>query len=289
MTTQDSRPLQRRRREPTPPPRLSSHRASEKKKPRFSFAQLLSELMIIIGLLGVSFAYYEAFYTNVASGRMQDEASSAMERAWENEYRNPREKHTPALGEAFARMYIPSFGSDFHFAIVEGTTDADLEIGPGRYVDTQMPGEQGNFSVAGHRVGKGAPFNDLENLNTCDSIIIETSTAWNVYKVLPIDAGDGQSRMAAASACFTPEQSQKIAFGKYAGVNGRHITLPSDVSVIDPIPGAQEPIGPDTERLITLTTCHPQFSNAERMIVHGMLVQSMSKAQGTPAELTSEV
>jgi len=40
------------------------------------------------------------------------------------------------------------------------------------------------------------------------------------------------------------------------------------------------------ERLITLTTCHPQFSDAQRMIIHGVLVKSYAKAPGfLPPEL----
>ena len=35
---------------------------------------------------------------------------------------------------------------------------------------------------------------------------------------------------------------------------------------------------PNAERLITLTTCHPQFSDTQRMIVHGVLVKSYQKA-----------
>ena len=44
---------------------------------------------------------------------------------------------------------------------------------------------------------------------------------------------------------------------------------------------------PTQESLITLTTCHPQFSNAERMIVHGMLTEQIPKdSSGTrPAVL----
>ena len=41
------------------------------------------------------------------------------------------------------------------------------------------------------------------------------------------------------------------------------------------------------KRLITLTTCHPQFSDAERMIIHGVLAKSYSKSAGfLPPELT---
>ncbi|NTS21801.1 sortase, partial [Bacteroides fragilis] len=32
------------------------------------------------------------------------------------------------------------------------------------------------------------------------------------------------------------------------------------------------PVEQASEALLTLTTCHPQFSNAERMIVHAMEV-----------------
>ena len=40
----------------------------------------------------------------------------------------------------------------------------ELVEGPGHYVDSAMPGEQGNFALAGHRVGKGSPFLDLDQL-----------------------------------------------------------------------------------------------------------------------------
>ena len=43
---------------------------------------------------------------------------------------------------------------------------------------------------------------------------------------------------------------------------------------------------PDAQRVITLTTCHPQFSDRERMIIHGVLTQSYAKAPGfLPPEL----
>ena len=45
-------------------------------------------------------------------------------------------------------------------------------------------------------------------------------------------------------------------------------------------------VPPDAQRVITLTTCHPQFSDRERMIIHGVLTQSYAKAPGfLPPEL----
>lgn len=39
------------------------------------------------------------------------------------------------------------------------------------------------------------------------------------------------------------------------------------------------------EPLLTLTTCHPMFSNAERLIVHAVLVETLDKNDGPPAAL----
>ncbi|MBB1022362.1 sortase, partial [Dietzia sp. E1] len=39
------------------------------------------------------------------------------------------------------------------------------------------------------------------------------------------------------------------------------------------------------ERLLTLTTCHPMYSNAQRLIVHAVLTETTAKADGRPAAL----
>ena len=212
--------------------------------------------MLTIGVVLLLFAFYEAYWTNVESGQLQEEASADLEEQW----RNPRQKMEPELGEAFAQLYIPTFGSDYHFAIIEGTNEDDLLRGPGRYVDSQMPGEMGNFAVAGHRVGKGAPFNDLGKLETCDDIVVETQTERITYRVLPIDGEQAD--------CFNGIPPE------YSHVVGRHITTPGDVSVTNPVP--ESDAAPNRE-ILTLTTCHPQFSNAERRIVHAMEVEKEEK------------
>lgn len=243
--------------------------------------QVIGELMLTLGVLALLFAFYEAYWTNIASGKAQAEVSQQLDEEW----KNPRQRQQLELGEAFARMYIPSFGQDFQFAIVEGTDEADLLRGPGRYSETQMPGERGNFAVAGHRVGKGAPFNDLGNLKTCDAIVIETQDTWDVYRVLPIDE---QDRLAAAQACMSEEQAQRVGVGDYADVDGRHITTPGDISVIAAKPGTPMMTGLSQEELdayepvLTLTTCHPQFSDAERMIVHAIMTEQYSKEGAAP-------
>lgn len=275
------------------PPRRASRQACR----RPDAARILGEILLTLGVILLLFAFYEAFWTNLASGRLQDEADSRLEQAWqaeggEAERVNPRQRLTPELGEAFARMYVPAFGSDYRFAILEGTQEADLVAGPGRYVHSQLPGEAGNFAVAGHRVGKGAPFNDLGNLEVCDAIVVETATEWVTYRVLPMAVAP-DPRRGEAAACLDDAQIDRVAEGDYAHVLGRHITVPGDVAVINPVPGRGPVSGPgetavmeNLEGLITLTTCHPQFSNAERMIVHAMEVDTTPKTPGKlPAAL----
>lgn len=264
-----------------------------KRRRRLSASLVTGEVLLTVGLLLLSFAFYESFWTNLEAQRAQEKVEQQMAEAWENKRINPRKGISTELGEAFARMYVPAFGSDYQFAIVEGTTDWDLLQGPGHYVDTPMPGERGNFAVAGHRVGKGAPFNDLGSLQACDAVVVETQTSWNVYRVLPIDAPDQAAREQAARACLNDAQVSRVTTGDYANVQGRHITVPADVTTIAAIPGTDmhqfkdEPAPEGLESVLTLTTCHPQFSNAERMIIHAMLTEQVEKTEGAqpPAAL----
>jgi sortase (surface protein transpeptidase) len=181
------------------------------------------------------------------------------------------------IGEGFAKLYIPAFGADYVFTVVEGTDPDDLYIGPGHYSETQLPGQQGNFAVAGHRVSKGSPFNDLGLLASCDAVVVETQDDWFVYRVLP---------MADEVATWTANQHAhcegvRVQTGQYDGVYGREITDPSDYAQVLAVPHVTSTEVPaDAQRMITLTTCHPQFSDAERMIVHGVLVKSYSKLAG---------
>ena len=263
-----------------------SPRKDKKPRPRVSVSQVVGEILLTVGILALLFAFYEAYWTNLESGKLQESAGQKLEEDWDDARVNPRQKLTPELGEAFARMYVPAFGSDFNFAVIEGTDEEDLLAGPGRYVDSQMPGEAGNFAVAGHRVGKGAPFNDLGNLEVCDAIVVETFNSWDVYRVMPMST-NGADRAVEAADCFNEAQVSRMAEGDYVSVSGRSITTPDRIDATYPTPGVFDTsVSEGSEALLTLTTCHPQFSNAERMIVHAMLVEEIDKSSGErPAAL----
>lgn len=252
--------------------------------------QVAGELLLTLGALLLLFVIYEAFWTNLAAARLQNEAAAGLEQQWEADPSpapsEPVPPLAPPLGEAFARIHLPPLGEDAVYAVVEGTRNEDLRTGPGHYPGTQMAGEPGNFALAGHRNGSGAVFQHLDRLDSCDAVVVETETQWMTYRLLPVEA-DGPLRQSAAFDCLTPEQAERVVAGDYAHVQGRHITSPDAVEVIDPLPGAPWVIegvppesAPPLEPMLTLTTCHPQFSNAERLIVHAVLAETISKADG---------
>lgn len=242
---------------------------------RINVSQIIGEVLLTVGALLLLFAFYESYWTNLASARMQDEVQARLEEQWVN----PRKAAGTELGDAFAKMYIPVFGQDYQFAIVEGVHEPELLTGPGHYPDTQYPGQDGNFAVAGHRVGKGAPFNDLGALKTCDAIVVETQQEWVTYRVLAMSP-DAAARRAEGADCLPEQLNERIAAGDYSQVLGREITLPGNIEVVNPIPGNRSTkVEPGMEGLITLTTCHPQFSNAERMIIHAVRTEVAPKDQ----------
>lgn len=234
------------------------------------------EVLITLGLIVLLFVFYEVYVTDWFSAGKQREVTKELERQWQN---NRGSGVGELDGKAFARLYIPTLGPDYHFSVVQGTKPDDLEAGPGHYEDTAMPGQPGNFAIAGHRVGRGAPFNDLDLVRSCDAIIVETADQWYVYRMLPKQ--DERANWASGRGTEPVCANSKVRplGGAYEGLPGRQIVRPGDANVIDPVPGKQASSVPEAARaaLITLTTCHPKFSAEKRLILHGVLVKTYRK------------
>ncbi|GGP02845.1 class E sortase [Nonomuraea glycinis] len=141
------------------------------------------------------------------------------------------------LGGALAMLRIPRLGRGYEYAVVEGVDAEHLKKGPGHYPGSALPGKVGNFVVSGHRTTYAAPFNRIDELERGDEIIVEAREARYTYRVTSQD-----------------------------------IVEPDEIEVIAPVPGKPDirPIRP----YITLSTCHPEYSAAQRLIVHGVLKQT---------------
>ncbi|MFP5347608.1 MAG: class E sortase, partial [Actinomycetes bacterium] len=157
---------------------------------------------------------------------------------------------TPGAGAAFAILHVPRFGADYQRPILQGTSLDLLARGVGHYPSSALPGEVGNFALAGHRVTYGRPFHDIAELRQGDQIIVETADAWYVYRM-----------------------------------RSNLVVTPNRVDVVDPVP--EEPDAEPTERLLTMTACHPMYSARERFVVHAVLDHWQPKSAGPPAELAA--
>jgi sortase A len=215
------------------------------------------ELLITLGLVVLLFAGYEVWGKTTIVNAHQEDLSQQLEQSWQVDptvgpsaspstgQSTGRSAPTPAVrGKPIAGLIIPKL--DKNWIVVEGVEQDDIRYAPGHYPESAMPGEVGNFSVAGHR--NRATFWRLDELADGDVIVLESKTEWFVYHV-------SQSR----------------------------IVRPHQTEVVAPVPGRRgaEP----TKAMLTLTTCHPKFNNYERLIVHAELVRAQPKSDGRPAEL----
>ena len=92
-----------------------------------------------------------------------------------------REQRQIRAGQAMGRLAIPSVGASY--LIVQGTDPSSLEMGPGHYPSTALPGEGRTVAVAGHRTTFLAPFRRLDALRRGERILVAMPYARFVYVV----------------------------------------------------------------------------------------------------------
>lgn len=234
----------------------------------------VGELLFTFGLIVLLFVVYELWVTDLQTAEDQDQATGQLHHDWAH----GRSDSAPGQGKPFTRLYIPKFGSDYAFTVIQGVGQPQLARGPGHYPSSAMPGHRGNFALAGHRIGRGAPFINMPDLDACDPIIIETRESWYLYRVLPLPQ---QVHGWSVQQHDDPRCRAVPSFerGPYKGVYGRSIIDPHQVDVVNPVPGHSPHYLPmrRQQRLLTLTTCNPLFGNSQRMIVHAVLTRNVPK------------
>lgn len=239
----------------------SRARAQVRRGPLWQALGILSEVLFTLAAICALYIVWQMWWTGVQAERTQAQtrqqvswsdpaASSKVTIAEAQTGDAPVQPQTAEYGDLIAQLYIPRFGQGWERNIVEGTDAAQLaRHGLGRYTNTQMPGQVGNFAVAGHRNGYGQPLGDVDKLKEGDPIIVRTKDYWYVYR-------------------YT---SYKIV-------------QPDDTYVIsaNPFhPGQQA-----DKRIITLTTCEPKYTTpTHRWIVWGELEYWAKVSDGVPREL----
>ncbi|QAY64901.1 class E sortase [Xylanimonas allomyrinae] len=227
---------------------------------------VIGELFITAGVLLGLFVAWQLWWTDVIALREQAQVLQALD--WDpppaphataappvERRDDPPVDPQPAFGEVFAQFYVPRWGADYVSPIAGGVDRREIldRLGIGHYPGTAMPGDLGNFAVAGHRTTFGRPFHRVAELEVGDALVVRTQTTWYVYRV-----------------------------------TGTEIVWPWQVEVVSPVPGLQpgEPVPELTQRLMTMTACHPMYSARQRFVVHAEFDYWMPVSDGTPPELT---
>lgn len=204
--------------------------------------------LIAVGVLVLLYVVYLLFFTTLKTDAAQRElledwqlSYGAIDQALPGEEVDgdgaERAAEPADPGDAYAVIWFerPSTGErivhEEPLFVVEGVSLDVLRRGPGHYPDSAAPGADGNFAVSGHRTTYGAPFYHLEELQPGDQVHV-------------VDR-DGEAWV------YEVEEQRIVA--------------PSDVWVV-----GDDPLGTGQPTL-TLTTCHPRFSAAQRMIVFATL------------------
>jgi len=223
-------------------------------------------LLIAIGLSSLGWMGYQYFGTNGPAQEAAKSEVSQLQDQWNNGdgIDVPDLAATPSAGatatstasatqgpkysqaqldKAMAILTIPSFGANYKVPILVGTSDYALGRGVGWYENTQLPGQIGNFAIAGHRITHGEPFARLLELKPGDKVIVETKSYIFTYQV--------------------DESPSKLTVKDV------------DTWVLDPVPG-KTGVKP-TQALITLTTCQDLFHSPDRSVGFGHLVDTKKK------------
>jgi sortase A len=139
-----------------------------------------------------------------------------------------REQRDVPLGAALGRLVIRRIGvSD---DVVQGAGQSQLELGPGHYRSTALPGLGETVAIAGHRTTYLAPFRNINELAPGDRIELQMPYATFDYAVqylrivTPnswwITRNVGYERLVLSSCNPLFSAAQRIAvFAKLAGVH----------------------------------------------------------------------
>jgi sortase A len=194
---------------------------------------LISDALITFAIFAIMYAGYQTAWSNQVSQKNVAQAKAEVELKWIE-----APTAAPEIHQGFALAYIPRLANKvWELPITKGVDPEDLISGLGYYPENALPGEKGNFALAGHRSTYGEPLANVDQLKQDDEVIIQTAGNWYVYKLV-LD----------------------------------EIVEPDEIWVLDPNPGGiVNKTG--VEEMITLTTCHPRWGSTYRWIWWGVLTE----------------
>lgn len=226
---------------------------------------VVGELLITASVLVLLFLGWQLWLNDIIVGQQLRAESLEQTQEWDEETAedppaepadplDPPVVAAPANAEKFAYLIVPRFGADYYRPIAEGVGASAVlnRNNLGHYPSTQMPGAVGNFAIAAHRKAYGGNLEHIHELQLGDGIYVETRDGWY----------------------------------RYVFRNLEYVT-PRGVGVLDPVP-QQAGVEPQ-DRIITLTSCNPFFSTAERIIAYGVFDRFYPRTDGPPEDIANIV
>lgn len=213
--------------------------------------------LLVAGAVVLLYVVYLQWFTGIETARAQDELRQQWELAvpdqpqdLEVEETVVEEEEELEVGDALAALWFERDGEpiivDEVQYVVNGVSWQALKAGPGHYPLSDVPGGAGNFAVAGHRGPYGGPFYAIDRLTEGDTIHV------------------------------VDRQGREWVYA----YRERVIVQPTDLWVV-----GEDPLSSGAPT-ITLTSCHPLGSAAQRIIAFGEL---LGEPQPTQARSTDPV
>ena len=148
--------------------------------------KVFGSVLVVIGLLVIIISAGIKINSMNTEKRLREEYEQAL---------NDLQKGTDEQGESDSKlgfenedvnaigiMVIPKI--NVKVLVTEGTEDEKLKYYVGHFENTALPGEKGNFAVAGHRnYIYNEMFRDVNQLEQGDDIIVRTAKGEFTYKV----------------------------------------------------------------------------------------------------------
>lgn len=240
---------------------------------RGSVAGVIGEVLVTVGAVVLLYVGWQLWFGDWIIGAQNDASGTRLSQQWTPAGAQPVPTASPDAspspsgapdaapapvlgppgdGQVFGVLLVPRFGADYAVRIAGGVTRARTldPIGIGHYPGTQMPGGVGNVALAAHRLTHGGSFKNLETLRVGDAVVIQTKDGWYTYRFRNLE-----------------------------------YVKPTAVQVLDAVP--QRSTAADGERYLTMMTCAPIYSLAERAVAYSVFESFTPASAGPPAALTT--
>ncbi|MCX6402490.1 MAG: class E sortase [Actinobacteria bacterium] len=206
--------------------------------PKVRGGQLVLISALIAALIASGYASYELLWTNYVADKKASVVRTEILKSW-----SPTNKKLVVAkrpGKGFALLYIPRLKNKvWSLPILEGVEAQQIDSGVGHYSLSAMPGQIGNFAIAGHRATYGEPFANFDRLKVNDNVIVRTKNQWFTYTL-------DQNRL------VKPTETWVVNYP---------LKPPLDSLI-------------NSQKLISLVTCDPRWGSVRRWVWWGHMIKT---------------